>query len=172
MWGVSDPAERPRGRGCEARAGSLTPISTPTPVLGRSAGGTERRPTRTMAVAAKVLACMQLAGASSRGVHHMEAEATLTRRQARGANRAPGQRPPPRPLAATNPRPQAAIGHSVFASAARLSESGHSIPKLGSNGHTKAMPENSIPRPASSCQRYRIESVARGRKTVQRPKPT
>ncbi len=25
MWGVSDPAERPRGRGCEARAGSLTP---------------------------------------------------------------------------------------------------------------------------------------------------
>jgi hypothetical protein len=25
MWGVSDPAERPRGRGCEARAASLTP---------------------------------------------------------------------------------------------------------------------------------------------------
>jgi hypothetical protein len=25
MWGVSDPAEQPRGRGCVARAGSLTP---------------------------------------------------------------------------------------------------------------------------------------------------
>ena len=34
VWGVSDPAERARGRGCELQAGSLTPLSVPTPRAG------------------------------------------------------------------------------------------------------------------------------------------
>ena len=49
VWGVSDPAGRAPGRMCGARAGSLTPHFYFTPVLGRSPGGTKRRPKLTSA---------------------------------------------------------------------------------------------------------------------------
>jgi hypothetical protein len=88
MWGVSDPAERPRGRGCEAGAGSLTPHFCSDSCAGALTGRQKTPPDGDHGAPAKGLTCMHLTGASSlRGVI-MDGEPTLTQRGVRGANRA------------------------------------------------------------------------------------
>ena len=88
---------------CRLRARAQSP--TPRPVLGRSPGGTKRRPTATNALPAKVLQCMHLARANCPCLVSTDPGATPTPRQARGANRALTQRPPPRPPAKLRHQP-------------------------------------------------------------------
>ena len=74
MWGVSDPAESARGRGSGTEAGSLTPLSVPTPVLGRSAGGTKRRPTGERGSAKMMLSSGLQAGGRPRAIACADAQ--------------------------------------------------------------------------------------------------
>jgi hypothetical protein len=98
MWGVSDPAVRPGAASAWGGGGRPRPFLTATPVLGRLAGGTNRRPSwlRPAGVNIGPFNGLRRPGDCCRAAVSRQSG---NRRPARwGANRALALRPLPRPL--------------------------------------------------------------------------
>ena len=98
MWGVSDPAERPRGRGCEARAGSLTPHFCSDSCAGALSGRHKTPPDIGDNDRAMLLLFNDFNQRSRQRVVSRNEVQIGRQASVEGANRALTLRPPPRPL--------------------------------------------------------------------------
>ena len=97
MWGVSDPAGRPRGRVCDAQAGSLTPLPCCDTCAGALTGRHKSPPVLAAAPAPTSRSFKGLRRLGDRQSLQRRGKLGINAPSARGANRALALRPPPRP---------------------------------------------------------------------------
>jgi hypothetical protein len=98
MWGVSDPAESARGRGRGAEAGSLTPHIRTDALRGALTGRHKTPAQLPVACAVKNRLVNDLASVGVERTTSLVAKEERWGFDRKGANRALGHCPPPRPL--------------------------------------------------------------------------